>query len=106
MENYNKIIKFNDFDNLEYRKGSIEFGGILTQLMDFLRLYDKGDMEFTIQEFEQKSKISIDNIKKLIDAKINGDNLYIFNIEIKNNKVYFTDFKNGKTRPFESNNIN
>lgn len=103
MENSN-IIKFNDFDNIEYRKGSKKYGGILTKLMDFLRLYDKADMIFTIDNFENESNIDIDEINKLIDAKNDGNNLYLFNIEVKGNNIYFTDFKNGKSRPFESNN--
>lgn len=104
MENFNDIIRFSDFDNLEYRSGSKEYGAILTKLMDFLRLYDKGDMAFPINEFVEKSNITIDEITKLSDAKKNGKNLYIFNIEIKDGNIYFTDFKNGKSRPFESNN--
>lgn len=104
MENFNDIIKFKDFDSLEYRKGSSEYGGILTKLMDFLRLYDKGDISFSINDFIEKSNITIDELTKLIDAKNNGKNLYLFNIEIKDGKVFFTDFINGKDRPFESNN--
>jgi len=29
-----KILKFTDFDNLEYRKGSKEYGGLLTKLLE------------------------------------------------------------------------
>lgn len=104
MENFNDIIKFKDFDNIEYRKGSKEFGTILTKLMDFLRLYDKGDMSFHIDDFVNKSNITIDEITKLIDSKKSGQNLYLFNIKIKDGEIHFTDFKNGKDRPFESNN--
>lgn len=104
MENFNKIVKFNEFNDMEYRKGSKEYGKILNKLMDFLRLFDKGDMSFKINDFVKKSNITIDEINKLIDAKNNGKNLYIFNIEIKDGHIYFTNFINGKNRPFESNN--
>ena len=103
METYRNIIKFNDFDDLEYRKGSKEYGGILLKLMDFLRLYDKGDMVFSISRFEELSNITEEEIRKLISAKNNGNNLYSFNIEIKDGNISFMDFKNGKSRPFESN---
>lgn len=103
MENSNDIIKFNDFDNLEYRRGSKEFGTILTKLMDFLRMFDKGDMSFSINEFIEKSNITIDEITKLIESKKQGTNLFLFNIDIKGGEIHFTDFKNGKDRPFESN---
>ena len=104
MEN-SKIIKFNDFDNIEYRKGSNEFGSILTMLMDFLRMYNKEDMEFSIEDFEEKSNIKIENIEKLINDKKKGNNLFLFDIELNNGNIYFTNFINGKSRPFESNNI-
>jgi len=37
----NSIIKYSDFDHLEYRKGSQEFGGLLTKLLEYLRLIRK-----------------------------------------------------------------
>lgn len=105
----NKIMRFDEFDNfdnLEYRKGSKEFGGILTRLLEFLRIYKKIDdtIQFTISDFEKKSNINIDEIKKLIQSKESGMNLFDFNIVIDNNLITFSNFINIKNRPFESNN--
>jgi hypothetical protein len=59
-----KVFKYDEFDNIEYRKGSIEFGGILLKLMEFLRLYKTDDiLSFNIKEFTDKSNITIDDIK-------------------------------------------
>ena len=102
-----QVLKYDQFDNLEYRKGSIEFGGILTKLLEFLRLYKDdlvGELKFTITDFEKHSNIKIDLVKKLIGSKENGQKLYDFSISIENDSIYFNDLnKNGKSRPFESN---
>lgn len=105
-----KVVKFSDFtdfDNIEYRKGSSEYGGILTKLLEFLRIYkttDSDTLEFKIKDFETKSKMTIDEIKKLIKSKEDGQKLYDFNIVIDNNKLIISNLnKIGKNRPFESN---
>lgn len=100
------VLKLNDFNNMEYRKGSNEFGGILTRLVEFIRLCkldnDSGEIVFNKNDFENKSNIKYDNLVKLINAKENGKNLYDFNIIIDNDKIIFNDFNNTKNRPYES----
>ena len=108
-EDVMQVLKYDQFDNLEYRKGSIEFGGILTKLLEFLRLYKDdliGELKFTITDFEKQSNIKIDLIKKLIGSKENGQKLYDFSISIENDSISFDELnKTGKSRPFESNNF-
>ena len=68
-----KIIKYSDFENLEYRKGSKEYGGIITKLLEFLRLYDtQEDLTFKIDDFVKKSNITIEEIKKLLHFHLYG----------------------------------
>lgn len=103
-----KYTDFTNFDNIEYRKGSKEYGGILIKLLEFLRIYKTNDsdtLEFKIKDFETKSKMTIDEIKKLIESKENGQKLFDFNITIENGKLIISNLnKIGKNRPFESNN--
>lgn len=97
------VLKLNDFENLEYRKGSKEYGGILTKLIEFLRLYkDDKEIIFNIDNFEKESNISIDEVKKLLKSKEEGKNLFDFNIIFEDDKIIFNNFDSGKTRPFES----
>lgn len=101
-----QIIKFNDFDNLEYRKGSQEYGGILIKLLEFLRLYKTEDIiSFKLNDFISKSNITIEEIQKLIESKDKGQKLYDFDILIEKGIISFSNLnKTGKNRPFESNN--
>jgi hypothetical protein len=98
------IVKFDNFDNLEYRKGSKEFGGLLTRLLEYLRLVRKEEKEltFNLQEFEKESNITKKDLESLVKAKEDGKNLFDFDIIIDGNTVTFTSFNSGKTRPFES----
>ena len=102
-----KVFKYDEFDNIEYRKGSIEFGGILLKLMEFLRLYKTDDiLSFNFKEFTEKSNITIDDIKKIMLSKEKTPNLYDFVISLNDNEITFKELnKRGKTRPFESNNF-
>lgn len=101
------ILRFNDIDNIEYRKGSKKFGSLLVKLMEFLRIHkDKEDnsIEFTIDDFENQSNIKIDDVKKLLsDDK--GKNLYKFDIQITDDKIVFTNLTSDKNRFFESSDI-
>lgn len=100
-----KVLKFIDFDNLEYRKGSQEYGGLLTKLLEYLRTVretDENRLKLNIQEFEKESNISIEELKSLIKAKENGNNLFEFDIIIDGDTLIFSGFDTGKTRPFES----
>ena len=98
------ILKYNNFDNLEYRKGSKEFGGLLTKLLEYLRLVRKEEKELTFEldNFEKESNITTDELESLVKAKEDGNPLYDFGIIIDGNTVTFTGFDSGKTRPFES----
>lgn len=102
-----KVIKYDEFDDLEYRRGSKEFGKIIMKLMDFLRMYKIQDtLTFNIDDFINRSNITIDEIKKLIIAKENGMNFYSFPIILTDSTISFKDLnKREKTRPFESNNF-
>lgn len=99
-----KVIRFNDFDNIEYRKGSKEFGGLLTKLLEYLRLIRKDEKELTLnlKEFEEKSNITKEELNSLVKAKEEGKNLFDFDIIIEGDTVTFTGFDSGKARPFES----
>lgn len=97
----NEIIKFDDFDHLEYRKGSGKFGDLVLRLMEFLRCFSNNNEKvFDISDFEKESNINISDIKDMLDSK-NDKTLFDFNIELKNDKIYFSNM--GKmTDPFES----
>jgi len=99
-----KVLKFDDFDNIEYRKGSKEFGGLLTKLLEYLRLIRKDEKEltFNLNNFEKESNITREELESLIKAKEEGKKLYDFNIIINGDIVTFNEFNSGKTRPFES----
>lgn len=101
-----EIIRYSDFENIEYRKGSKEFGGIITKLLEFLRLYNtQEDLVFKIGDFIKKSNITIEEIEKLQHSKEIGQKLYDFEIIIDKNNIMFKNLnKTGKNRPFESNN--
>jgi hypothetical protein len=100
-----KVLNFSDFDNLEYRKGSKEYGGLLTKLLEFLRTVrekDEKELKFKIDEFEKSSNISKEEIESLLKSKEEGKNLFDFDIIIDGDTVLFTGFDSGKARPFES----
>lgn len=99
------ILKFNDFDDIEYRKGSKEFGGLLTKLLEYLRLVretNEKELSLDINKFEKESNITKEELLSLIKAKEDGKKLYEFDIIINGDTVIFTGFDSGKNRPFES----
>ncbi|MDY0270833.1 class I SAM-dependent methyltransferase [Trichloromonas sp.] len=98
-----KILKFNDYSNIEYRKGSLKYGGLITKLMEFLRIYkdDNNELVFNIKDFEKESKIKISEIKQLLSYE-NRNNLINFGIEIKGEQIIFTNLTKDKSRFFES----
>lgn len=101
----NKIItKYDEFDNLEYRKGSKQFGGLLTRLLEYLRLIRKDEKSITISvsDFENESNIKKGELVSLIDAKEKGNNLFDFSINFEGDNIIFSGFDSGKARPFES----
>lgn len=98
------ILRFDDIENIEYRKGSQKFGGLLIKLMEFLRLYkekEEKDLSFNIKDFEEKSNIQIDEIKELVNDE-KGKTLYKFDININNENISFTNLTTDKNRFFES----
>jgi len=85
-----KIKKFQEFEG-EYRKGSNKFGGVVNDIMMFLRLYKtdtKNDIiKFNIDEFQNISNIDIKRIKHMLDS---NSNLISFDIEIDDKYIIFS----------------
>lgn len=98
-----KILNFNDYSDIEYRKGSQKYGGLITKLMEFLRIYkkDNNSLIFNISDFEKKSNINISEINDLLSYE-NKNNLINFSIEIENDKIKFDNLTKDKSRFFES----
>jgi len=89
------IVKtFKEFDG-EYRKGSNKFGGIVSDIMMFLRMFKKDEqkdtLKFKIDEFQKKSNIDISRIQQLIDS---DSKLLSFDIKIDNDYITFTNLNN------------
>lgn len=102
-----KIDRFIDIENLEFRKGSLEYGDKIKQLVEFLRIYKNENddkLMFDLDDFERKSKM---DRKDLIEIKKlpYKNHLVNFDIEIINNKVLFTNLQNKKSIHTESINI-
>lgn len=98
------VLRFKDIENIEYRKGSQNFGALLIKLMEFLRLYkdkEEQDLSFEIKDFENKSNIKIDKLKELINDE-EGKTLYKFDINITDNNIIFINLTSDKNRFFES----
>ena len=54
--NESHIMRFDDIQNLEFRKGSLEHGDKVKQLIEFLRIYkdqNEDTMVFNIKDFEK-----------------------------------------------------
>ena len=91
-----RIKSFKEFG--EYRKGSSNFGKLLSRIMEFLRLPEyknhvdeNGELKFKIPEFEAKSHIKINKIKNLLNTE---NNLYSFDINIDDDYITFSNLKN------------
>ena len=85
-----KITSFKDFQFSEYRKGSNKFGGLINDIMMFLRLYkedrNKKSLKFKRDEFEKGANIKIEDIIQLLNS---GVNLLSFNIKIDDEYITF-----------------
>lgn len=88
----NRIKNFKEYFG-EYRKGSGEFGKLVSRIMEFLRLpefasklEENDGLKFEISDFEVRSHIKIDNVKKLLDEE---HNLYSFDIKIDDKYITF-----------------
>ena len=90
-----------EFDG-EYRKGSNEFGGLVSDIMMFLRMYkdskeQKDTLKFRIDEFQKKSNIDTKRIQQLLDS---DHNLLSFDIKIDNEYITFTNLNNAYKNRF------
>lgn len=97
----NKIIKFNEFDidNLEFRKGSQEYGDLVSKLVEYLRIYKNENDDkliFNISDFEKDSNLSINDINMLNNLP-SKKSLFEFDIEIKDGKIIFSNLQNKKS---------
>ena len=102
--NESQIMKFNDFQNVEFRKGSLEHGDKVKQLIEFLRIYknqNEDTLVFNKDEFEKASKMKISEIEQLSKLPTKKS-LMDFNIEITDNQVKFTNLQNRKSLHVES----
>lgn len=93
------ILRFNDFDNLEFRKGSLEYGDLVSKLLEFLRIYkteNDDKLVFNTSDFEKSSNIKIDEIIELNELP-NKKSLYNFDIEVRDDKIIFTNLENKKS---------
>jgi len=100
---------FKDFDG-EFRKGSNKFGGLVNDIMMFLRIYKddvkKDTLKFRIDDFQNKTNIKIVQIQQLMNSDAN---LLSFDIKIDNeyitfnnlNKVYKSRFVWGENKTIE-----
>ena len=91
-----KIKFFKEFSG-EYRKGSSKLGTIISRIMEFLRLpefkiklEENDGLKFKIEDFEKRSHIKIAEIKQLLTT---DNNLYSFDIEIKDDFIIFSNIK-------------
>ena len=102
--NESHIMRFDDIQNLEFRKGSLEHGDKVKQLIEFLRIYkdqNEDTMVFNIKDFEKASKMKIDEIKQLNNLPTKKS-LMDFDIEITDNQIKFTNLQNRKSLHVES----
>jgi hypothetical protein len=97
-------MRFDDIQNVEFRRGSLEYGDKVKQLIEFLRIYkdqNEDTMVFNISDFEKASKMKISEIKELnkIPTK---KSLMDFDIEITDDQIKFTNLQNRKSLHIES----
>lgn len=99
-----KIDRFVDIENLEFRKGSLEYGDKIKQLIEFLRIYkneNEDKLLFNLKDFEEKSKITKKDLIEIIKLPYKNQ-LINFDIEIINGKILFTNLQNKKSIHTES----
>jgi len=90
----NRIKNFKEYFG-EYRKGSNNFGKLVSRIMEFLRLpefkshiEENDGLKFELSDFEKRSHIKIDKIKQLLN---NDHNLYSFDIKIDDKHITFSN---------------
>lgn len=98
------IMKYNDIQNLEFRKGSLEYGDKIKQLIEFLRIYKNENDDkliFNINDFEKSSKITLSEVEEIKNLPYKK-NLINFDIDVKDNKIIFSNLQNKKSIHTES----
>jgi hypothetical protein len=102
--NESHILRFDDIQNLEFRKGSLEHGDKVKQLIEFLLIYKNENediMVFNKDDFEKASKMKISEIEQLNNLPTKKS-LFDFNIEITDNQIKFTNLQKRKSLHTES----
>ena len=102
--NESQIMKFGDINNLEFRKGSLEHGDKVKQLIEFLRIYkdqNEDTLVFNKGDFEKASRMKISDIEKLNNLPTKKS-LMEFDIDITNDQIKFTNLQNRKSIHTES----
>jgi len=98
------ILRFDDIQNLEFRKGSLEHGDKVKQLIEFLLIYkneNEDTMVFNKDDFEKASKMKISEIEQLNNLPTKKS-LFDFNIEITDDQIKFTNLQKRKSLHTES----
>ena len=98
------ILKFDDIQNLEFRKGSLQYGDKVKQLIEFLRIYkdqNEDTLIFNKDDFEKASRMKISEIEEINNLP-SKKSLMDFNIEITDDQIKFTDLQNRKSIHTES----
>ncbi len=98
------ILKFDDIQNLEFRKGSLQYGDKVKQLIEFLRIYkdqNEDTLIFNKDDFEKASRMKISEIEEINNLP-SKKSLMEFNIEITDDQIKFTDLQNRKSIHTES----
>ncbi len=104
MINESQIMRFNDIENLEFRKGSLEYGDKVKQLIEFLRIYKNENddkLVFNINDFIKASKMDIKEIEEIKNLPYKKS-LIDFNIDITDKQIIFTNLQNKKSIHTES----
>jgi len=97
--NESQILRFDDIQNLEFRKGSLEHGDKVKQLIEFLLIYknqNEDTMVFNKNDFETLSRMKVSEIEQLNNLPTKKS-LFDFNIEITDDQIKFTNLQNRKS---------
>jgi len=85
------VKRFDEFEG-EFRKGSNKFGGLVNDIMMFLRMYKddvkKDVLKFKIDDFQNKTNIKIAQIQQLLNS---NSNLLSFDIKIDDKYITFNN---------------
>lgn len=104
MSDNSHVLKFIDIQNLEFRKGSLEYGDKIKQLIEFLRIYkneNDDSLTFGKDDFESLSNMTIDEINRINNLPT-IKSLIDFDIEISNNQIKFINLQNKRSLHYES----